>query len=180
MLDPIAQGWGGPRFHWHSPAAERIPGTAIAADLARQSRATIPVTHYFDTRRTCLDCGRPFIFFAAEQKHWYERLGFPLEADCVRCPDCRKRIQLVSRIRRRHDALANIQTRTMVENLEMAGCVLKLVEARVFPLRQLEKVRMLLNRVPTRQRHRQRYRRIAEWLATFSATGAENASRLDA
>jgi len=66
----------------------RIPGTAIQADLSRQTPATYQVTHYFDVKRFCRDCHRRFIFFAEEQKHWYEELGFPLQADAARCPLC--------------------------------------------------------------------------------------------
>src|SRR5690554_738010 len=72
-------------LHWHSGDDCRIPNTAVEADLSRQSPAAVPVTHYFDVKRACRDCGRPFIFYALEQKHWYEELGFCLEADCVRC-----------------------------------------------------------------------------------------------
>src|SRR5262245_24947594 len=45
-----------------------IRGTAVAADLERQSPGTIPVTHYYDLERRCRDCGRLFLFFALEQK----------------------------------------------------------------------------------------------------------------
>jgi len=55
---------------------KRIPNTAVLADLTKQSKATFPVTHYFDLERICLKCSRPFIFFAAEQKHWYETLTY--------------------------------------------------------------------------------------------------------
>jgi hypothetical protein len=41
----------------------------------------------------------------------------------------------------------------MVQDLAMAGCVLTLVEAGVFPPRQLEKVRMLLKRVAPSRTH---------------------------
>ena len=51
----VSLGWRGPK----------IANTAIRADLTRQTPATIPITHYFDLERTCRDCGRPFIFFAA-------------------------------------------------------------------------------------------------------------------
>ena len=67
-------------LHWHSGKEYRIPNTAIPADLSRQAKATVPVTHYFDVRRQCRDCGRPFIFFAEEQKYWYEELKFKLDA----------------------------------------------------------------------------------------------------
>lgn len=56
-----------------------IPGTAIEADLSRQTPATIPVTHYYDIERVCRDCDRLFVFYAREQKHWYEELGFSLD-----------------------------------------------------------------------------------------------------
>ena len=70
-------------LHWHSPQWSRIPNTAILADLSRQSTATVPVTHYFEVKRRCRDCGKPLIFFAVEQQYWYEELGFGLDSDCV-------------------------------------------------------------------------------------------------
>ena len=57
-----------------------VPGTAICADLSRQAQATCHVTHYYDIDHLCVDCGKRFIFFAEEQKHWYEELGFGLES----------------------------------------------------------------------------------------------------
>src|SRR5687768_13036282 len=63
-------------FHWHSPRGVRVDNTAIEADVARQNAPTIGVTHYFDSRRVCRTCSRPFLFFAEEQKYWYETLGF--------------------------------------------------------------------------------------------------------
>lgn len=135
-------------FHWHSPAAERIPNTAVAADVSRQLFTTLPVTHYFDVRRVCRDCRRPFLFFADEQKHWYEELGLSIEADCIRCVDCRKQQQGLARQRETYERLFHVDPRTPAEDLEMAECCLALVEAAVFGRRQLERVRMLLRRVP--------------------------------
>ena len=135
---------GKPFLHWN--AAERIPNTAIEADLTRQSRATVPVTHYYDVRRKCRDCDRPFIFFAQEQKHWYEELGLPLEADCVRCVPCRKRQHGLSAKRERYEELFHVAARNADESLEMAECCLSLIEAGIFNRRQIEHVRELLNR----------------------------------
>ncbi len=84
-----------------APEGLLIPGTAIRADPERQTRATIPVTHYYDLDKTCEDCGRPFVFFAEEQKHWYEVLGFDLAADCVRCHPCRRARRAIGRKKRR-------------------------------------------------------------------------------
>jgi hypothetical protein len=126
---------------------KRIPNTAIAADLARQTPATVPVTHYFDLERVCRDCQRHFIFFAEEQKHWYEELGFGLDSDCVRCVECRKRQQGIARKRQRYEELFHVAKRTDEENLEMAECCLSLIKASVFSHRQTQRVRMLLKRV---------------------------------
>ena len=140
--------FGGDVFiHWHSSKECRIPNTAIPADLTQQTPATVPVTHYYDVKRQCLDCGRFFIFFAEEQKHWYEKLGFGLDSDCVRCVDCRKRQQGLARERERYEELFHIFDRTTDENLEMAACCLSLIEETVFHIRQTERVRMLLNKI---------------------------------
>ena len=128
---------------------KRIPNTAIEADLTRQTAAYAPVTHYFDLDRICRDCGKPFIFFAEEQKHWYEELGFGLDSDCVRCVPCRKRQRGIARKRERYEELFHIPNRTNDENLEMADCCLSLIESSVFTRRQLERVRMLLNKIPS-------------------------------
>jgi Probable zinc-ribbon domain len=140
---------GRPFLHWHSPQGVRIPNTAIAADLSRQMPATVPVTHYFDAKRRCADCGRPFIFFAAEQKYWYEELGFPLESDCVRCVDCRKQQRGLESKRQRYEELFRVRQRTLEENLEMAECAVSLVEAGVFGRGQIGRVRSTLKKAPS-------------------------------
>ena len=147
---------GTPFLHWN--AADRIPNTAVAADLSRQSRATVPVTHYYDVKRRCRDCGRPFIFFAREQKHWYEDLGLPLEAECVRCVPCRKRQHGLAAKRERYEELFHVAERTSGETLEMAECGLSLIEAGLFAASLTPRVRQLLkqadaNRGPTGTSH---------------------------
>jgi len=125
----------------------RIPDTAILADLTRQTPAMVAVTHYFDLDRVCIDCDRRFIFFAAEQKHWYEELGFGLESECVRCVDCRKREQGLTQTAQRYEELFHVPNRTAAQNLEMAESCLVLIESQVFSGRQTQHVRMLLNKV---------------------------------
>src|SRR5690242_18136380 len=87
------RGFGASHFVWWSSASTRVPFTAVVADSKRQQPSCVPVTHYFDERRVCVDCHRPFLFFADEQKHWYEELGFTVNSECVRCVPCRKREQ---------------------------------------------------------------------------------------
>ena len=146
-LNPETDYGGDVFIHWHSSKECRIPNTAIPADLTQQTLATVPVSHYYDVKRQCLDCSKSFIFFAEEQKHWYEELGFGLESDCVRCVDCRKRQQGLALTRERYVELFHVSDRTTDENFEMAACCLSLIEANVFHMRQTERVRMLLNRI---------------------------------
>jgi hypothetical protein len=144
------------KLHWHSGRDRRIPNTAIEADISKQSFTTFPVTHYFDAKRTCHGCKRPFLFFAEEQQYWYEELGFPLDADCVRCVPCRKEEQGIARKRERYEELFHVASPTEEELLEMADCCVCLMEASLFSVRQHERVRMLLHRVPDRPRHAKR------------------------
>lgn len=139
--------FGGDTFlHWHSPVECRVPNTAIAADTTRQLFPTVPVTHYYDVIRKCRDCHRSFLFFAKEQKYWYEVLGFGLDSNCVRCVPCRIRQHGIDRTRARYEELYHIE-RTTDEQLEMVECSLTLIEASIFTTRQIEKIRMLMRKV---------------------------------
>lgn len=104
----VGKEWPFGDFSAYCERTKRIPNTAIVADLSRQTRATVPVTHYFDLDRQCRDCNRSFIFFAQEQKHWYEQLGFGLDSDCVRCVDCRKQQQGIARYREIYESLFHV------------------------------------------------------------------------
>src|SRR5688500_18355666 len=118
--------------HWHSPAGVRVPNTAILANVASQRPATLHVTHYFDAKRVCRKCGRPFLFFAEEQKHWYEELKFPLEADCLDCATCRRDEHRLRALREKYDALLAQTARTETDTLELVDCALSLIESAVF------------------------------------------------
>ncbi len=131
-----------------SPPRRRISGTAIKADPDKQHPSIMPVTHYFDVERVCRDCGRPFIFFAKEQKHWYETLRFPLEADCVRCPECRRTNQKIARCRATYESLLSRADRTQKETERMLAAMLVLVEQGIFSSRKLEMARMHAKRLP--------------------------------
>jgi hypothetical protein len=102
------------------------------------------VTHYFDAKRVCRKCGRRFLFFAEEQKHWYEELGFPLEADCLECPPCRKDEQELRALHRRYDALLATPDRGAADTLELVRCAVQLVESSVFTPKALPRLRALL------------------------------------
>ena len=86
-------------LHW---LAGQIPNTAIPSDVSKQRPATVQVTHYLDAERICRRCNQPFIFFAEEQKFWYEELKFPLEADARECFKCRREIRDLQKLKERY------------------------------------------------------------------------------
>jgi hypothetical protein len=125
-----------------------IPGTAIVADPARQVGSSIASTHYYDIERKCRDCGQLFIFYALEQRYWYEELQFPVDANCIRCVPCRKRSRTLDQLKARYDELSVAESRTVMDEVEMTLARLDLVEAGIFHPRQIERVRAFLNSHP--------------------------------
>lgn len=94
---PIASGQSVPeatiRFgHWSLSNAVIFPESVVAADIERQNYALYPRRYYVDMLSICRSCGRPFLFFALEQQHWYEELGFYVDANCVTCQPCRHKV----------------------------------------------------------------------------------------
>ncbi|WP_435016338.1 zinc-ribbon domain containing protein [Tundrisphaera sp. TA3] len=82
------------------------PDVVVPADLTRQNFTAYPIPHYVDVLRQCRNCGRPFIFFALEQKHWFEDLHFHIHSSqCVRCTECRRRQHHLSERLRRYSRL---------------------------------------------------------------------------
>jgi hypothetical protein len=79
------------RSFWRLRSAQTMyPETAIVADISAQVDALYPRRYYVDLLKTCQACHRPFIFFAREQKYWFETLGFNVAADATRCTTCRR------------------------------------------------------------------------------------------
>jgi len=148
----------------------RISGTAINADPKRQNQPTVPVTHYYDVERVCRNCKQPFIFFAKEQKYWYETLRFPLEADCVRCPECRKKEQFLARSRAAYEKLAVVTTRDWKDNLKMASYALTLVEHGIFHDQVVERIRALLKTIPESERKKESFQDLVNRLKKLGQT----------
>lgn len=164
---PRVNGREGPTtdsHHTHPKYSDEllIPGTAVRADPLVQ-RTMNPLLHYYDLDKVCADCHRRFIFFALEQKHWYEELGFPLDAKCLRCPECRKREQRFARLRKRYDVLLK-KDRSWADSIELADVTLSLVESGAMRLRDFSKLRSFLNEVPDTERHRLRYTSLVDRL----------------
>ena len=89
-----------------------------------------------------------FIFFADEQRYWYEELQFPVDADCVRCHPCRHGKQGLDATRRSYETLLHVESPNLEQLLELTFARLDLVEARIFHTRQLDHVRSFLRQYP--------------------------------
>lgn len=124
----------------------RIPNTAIIADPSKQPRNTYTrVTHYFDLDKVCIDCKRPFLFFAEEQRYWFEELGISLDAQGSRCINCRKQVRDNALLLKNYDHLLHVEPRTRAQNLALAEILLTLIEAGTFPAIKTAQVGAQLN-----------------------------------
>ncbi|MBX3416289.1 MAG: zinc-ribbon domain containing protein [Pirellulaceae bacterium] len=64
--------------------------TAIRANISRQNYSVCPRYWYVDAVFKCSRCSENFCFTAAEQKRWYEELGFYVDSYAKNCQDCRR------------------------------------------------------------------------------------------
>src|SRR5262249_52890863 len=115
------------KAHWAFSRAHLFPETVLIGNPAKQSFSMYPRRFHVDVLRECRTCGRPFIFFAREQRYWYETLRFYVDADCVLCPDCRRAEQTIRRRLRRYSDLASKKTLARKE-------LMNLVDDATFPL----------------------------------------------
>lgn len=135
---------------WYTPTEPRlarIPNTAIEADPKELVHVFHAVTHYFDLERVCADCEKPFIFFAEQQKCWYEVLKLRFEVDCIRCHSCRKKKRDRARLLKRYESLIHSEHKSEVELLELASCCVQLVEQGLATPRRLQFARMILKQI---------------------------------
>jgi hypothetical protein len=69
-----------------------IPEGVIAADLTKQApnNSYSPPLYYVDRSFTCVDCGSEEVWTAEQQQWYYEVAKGPIQAQAIRCRDCRK------------------------------------------------------------------------------------------
>ncbi|MEM7060049.1 MAG: zinc-ribbon domain containing protein [Pseudomonadota bacterium] len=136
------------RYKRVSPYIMYFPETAIRANISRQNTGWGWRPYYVDIARPCRICRRWFIFFALEQKHWYETLGFFIDADCLECQDCRYDRQGQEARVRRYEALLAIAQKSREDWTE-----LELLGQHLFDIGYIRKPESLLKtRVPKRLR----------------------------
>lgn len=120
-LEEIETGRGWRRDHY-------FPETAIRADTSKQNFSIFPLKIYVDVERVCRECNRAFLFYALEQKYWFEELGFYVDADCVTCSDCRKKDQFIQKMRNTYQQLVTKMDRTKEEARLLKQCALELFQ----------------------------------------------------
>jgi hypothetical protein len=97
---------------WSLQRETMFPESVLAARPDEQNYGTFPRLYYVDVLRNCRSCGLRFIFFAKEQRYWFETLKFFVDADCVLCPDCRRESRSINRRVRRYSDLMKRKART--------------------------------------------------------------------
>jgi Zn-finger protein len=100
---------------WRHQREHLFAQSVLVADASKQNYSVFPCEFDVDVLRTCRNCSRPFIYFAVEQRHWYETLRFSIDADCVLCSPCRRDARSVRRRLRRYSDLRHKPTRSQKE-----------------------------------------------------------------
>jgi hypothetical protein len=79
----------------HCARGRNRPGATIAGDPSRQNAGGFaPVfSVYVDQKKRCQHCGASYLFTAAEQKFWYEELGFYTRSEPTGCHTCRRKLR---------------------------------------------------------------------------------------
>lgn len=130
------------RSYWRYSDAHIFPQTALRADLSVQRYAVFPRPYYVDILKSCVDCSRAFIFYAREQRHWYETLGFYIDVDCVRCVECRRKQHAAKRHLERY---AELLARDQLSRKEMMylvdDCIFLFQQGKLKKLHHLERIK---------------------------------------
>lgn len=116
------------RSHWRYVTTKYFIETAIPADINKQAYAVFPRSIYVDLEEQCLECKRPFIFYAKEQKYWFEELGFWVDAHCTRCTYCRKKDQDIKGMQATYQKLVSKKDRTKDETSQLKSIALELFQ----------------------------------------------------
>ena len=94
--------------YWGYRSEKIFPESVLVADASKQNYSVFPRQFYVDILKTCRSCARPFIFFAAQQKHWFETLRFFVDADCVHCSECRAQRTATKRAVQHYSSLVQL------------------------------------------------------------------------
>ena len=132
------------RGFWRLRRAVIFPESVIVANVMRQHYAIYPRRYYVDVLENCRECGLPFLFFAREQKFWYEELGFHVEACATLCSACRQRAHARRALLARYAEAVREAKPSGEALLSLVDIVAGLAEAGV--LKRVERLGALKNR----------------------------------
>jgi hypothetical protein len=125
-----------------------IAGTGVRANPELQRLGYgLPFEFYFDRVMTCDGCGKQFLFFAQEQKYWYETRQFILYSRPRCCAPCRRVVRQAKGLKERYDKLLAVQPKSVSQLLELAEICLQLMELGSFTAKKTDFVRQVLNTV---------------------------------
>ncbi len=77
--------------------APDMPRGAVRGNIRQQNlcfQCNVPKYFYVDEDKTYIQCGEAFVFSAREQKFWYETLKFYGTSEAIRCPECRRMLEV--------------------------------------------------------------------------------------
>ncbi|MCW8931552.1 MAG: zinc-ribbon domain-containing protein [Gammaproteobacteria bacterium] len=114
--------------HWQYDETSIFPETAILADTNLQNYSVYPIEIYVDIEKKCRDCNHWFLFFAQEQKYWFEILRFYVDSDCVKCIDCRKKDHNIKSMINDYEKLVKNQNRSRKETSKLKNIALELFQ----------------------------------------------------
>jgi len=120
-----------------------FPKSTIPADTSKQRYCVFPRKLYVDIEKICKKCHGKFLFFALEQKYWYEVLGFYIDVDCVKCIECRKAEQKIKEKALRYEELIKNKNRTNREIKDLKYIAYDLYEIGYF--KNKSKLAQILN-----------------------------------
>jgi len=129
--------------YWLYRSVTFFKQSAIPADISKQNYTTSPRRLYVDIEVRCVDCDRDFIFYALEQKYWYEELGFYIDADCTKCIDCRNKDKKIREQKARYEELITKKERTTTEIKELKDIAFEL--SKLDYLKNKSKLAQVLN-----------------------------------
>lgn len=124
-------------FWWYRKV-RYFPETAISAVIENQCDSLYPRQLYVDIAEQCVDCHRPFIFFAKEQQYWFEQLKFWIDAHAIKCFECRKKTRAINRLQISYANLIIKEHRTPEETQ-----LLKSTAQQLFDLGVINKINKL-------------------------------------
>ena len=114
--------------HWRYGSLKIYPETAIPANIDKQNYAIYPRSIYVDIEEKCVDCKRYYIFFALEQKYWFEELNFWVDSHSIKCNECRKKDHVIKKMQNQYCYLVTKNARTPEDTMLLKSIAQELFE----------------------------------------------------